>query len=197
MSAIAAILDFRSERFKLFLIYESPKCFLPSFESIGLSVQEKTGEIDVQDACHGGHLWFPIGTILTTFYLQVTSMLPTKFCVRWPFGSGEESKNRFSRWLPWRPSWATDRNDFIFFFIYKSPRCFLQSFESVGLSVKEKKRKIYFEDGRYCRHLGFPIGMTLAIFNLQVTAMFLTKFRVNWPFGSGEEANCVHLGFPI
>ena len=32
-------------------------------------------------------------------------MLPTKFRVNWPFSSGEEVKNRFSRWLPWRPSW--------------------------------------------------------------------------------------------
>ena len=34
-----AIFDFRSERVYLFLIYTSPWCFLPSFESIGLSVQ--------------------------------------------------------------------------------------------------------------------------------------------------------------
>ena len=35
-------------------------------------------------------------------------MLPTKFRVNWPFSSGEEAKNRFSRWLPWRPSWISD-----------------------------------------------------------------------------------------
>ena len=29
---------------------------------------------------------------------QVTLMLPTKFQVNWPFDSGEEPKNRFSRW---------------------------------------------------------------------------------------------------
>ena len=28
-------------------------------------------------------------------------MLPTKFQVNWPFGSGEEAKNKFSRWPPW------------------------------------------------------------------------------------------------
>ena len=39
------------------------------------------------------------------FDLQVTPTLPSKFGVNWPFGSGEEVKNRFSRWLPWRPSW--------------------------------------------------------------------------------------------
>ena len=44
-----------------------------------------------------GHLGFLIGTILAIFDLQVAPMLPTKFRVKWPFGSGEEVKNRFSR----------------------------------------------------------------------------------------------------
>ena len=30
--------------------------------------------------------------------------------------------------------------------------------------------------------------MILAIFDLQVTLMLPSKFGVNWPFGSGEEA---------
>ena len=33
-------------------------------------------------------------------------MLPTKFSVNWPFGSGEEAKNRFSSWR----SWISDQN---------------------------------------------------------------------------------------
>ena len=41
--------------------------------------------------------------ILAIFDLQVTLMHPSKFGVNWPFGSEEEAKNRFSRWLPWRP----------------------------------------------------------------------------------------------
>ena len=41
---------------------------------------------------HGGHLGFPIGTILAIFDLQVILMLPSKFGVNWPFGSGEEAK---------------------------------------------------------------------------------------------------------
>ena len=53
----------------------------------GPSVQEKQ-KIDFQD---GGHL--PIGTIFIIFDLQNTLMLPTKFQVNWPFGSGEEVKN--------------------------------------------------------------------------------------------------------
>ena len=31
-------LGFLSQRFELFLIYKPPRCFLPSFESIGISV---------------------------------------------------------------------------------------------------------------------------------------------------------------
>ena len=72
-----------------------------------------------------------------------------------------------------------------FFFIYKSPRCFLPRFESIGPLVQEKKRKIGFRDGRHGRHLGFPIGTIFAIFNLQVTPMLPTKFQVHWPRGVG------------
>ena len=34
-------------------------------------------------------------------------MILTKFQVNWPFDSGEEVKNRFSRWPPWRPFWIS------------------------------------------------------------------------------------------
>ena len=61
--------------------------------------------------------------------------------------------------------------------------------ESVGLSAQEMKGKIDFQDGGHGSHLGFPIGTILAIVDLQVTPMPPTKFRVNWPFGAGEEAN--------
>ena len=53
-------------------------------ESTGLSVQEKKRKVDFQDGCHGGHLGFPIGTILAIFDLEVTLMLPSKFGVNWP-----------------------------------------------------------------------------------------------------------------
>ena len=112
-------------------------------------------------------------------------MTLTKFGVNWLWALGEEAKNRFSRWPPWRPSWIFDRH---YFFIYKSPRCFLASLESTGLAVQEKKRKIDFQDGCHGGHLGFPIGMILPIFDQQVTPMLPSKFGVNWPFGSGEEA---------
>ena len=70
--------------------------------------QKKT---DFEDGRQGSHLLFLIGMILAIFELQITPMLPTKFRVNWPIGSGEEVKRRFSRWPPW-PSWISDRNNF-------------------------------------------------------------------------------------
>ena len=112
-------------------------------------------------------------------------MLPTKFQVNWHLGLGEEAKKRFSRWQPWRPSWISNQHDFSYFWL---PWCFLQSLESIGLSAQEKKRKIDFQDGDHGGHLGFPIRTILATFDLQVTPMLPTKFRVNWHLRLGEEA---------
>ena len=79
--------------------------------------------------------------------------------------------------------------------------CFLASLESSGLSVQEKKQKIDFQDGGHGGHLGFPIGMILAIFDLQVTQVLPSEFGVNWPYGSGKEAKIDFQdgchGFPI
>ena len=48
---------------------------------------------------------------------------------------------------------------------------------STGLSVQEKKFKTDFQDGGHGSHLGFQTGMILAIFELQVTPILLTKFQ--------------------
>ena len=63
---------------------------LTSIKSVGLLGQLKSFKFDFQDGLRGGHFGFPNGTILTIFDLQVTPRLPTKFQVKWPFGSGEE-----------------------------------------------------------------------------------------------------------
>ena len=78
-------------------------------------------DLDFQDGGHGGHLGFPTGTILAIFDLQVTTILPSKFEVNWSFSSGEEAKNRFSRWPPWWPSWISDRHDFSYFWSTSHP----------------------------------------------------------------------------
>ena len=66
MAAMAAILDFRSKRFLLVLIYKVPRYILTGFDSVGLSVQEKKCKIELQNGGLGCHLGFPIGTILAT-----------------------------------------------------------------------------------------------------------------------------------
>ena len=78
----------------------------------------------------------------------------------------------------------SDQNNFsFFFFIYKLSQDFLPSFESIALSVQEKF-KIDFQDGDHGSHLGLTIETIFAIFNLHVSSIFPTKFRVNWHFGS-------------
>ena len=108
-------------------------------------------------------------------------MLPTKFQVKWPFGSGEEAKNRFSRW---RPFWISDRTILTIFDIQVTA---MLPTKSAGRLVQEKKRIIDFQDGQNGGHHGFRIGTILVIFYLQVTPMLPSKIQVSWPFGSGEE----------
>ena len=82
---------------------------------------------------------------------------------------------------------AANQNDFSYYWstFVKVTSILLMNFESIALSVPEKKFKIDFQDGR---NLRFPIGMIWVIIDLQDTPMLPTKFRVNWPFGSEEEA---------
>ena len=42
-------------------------------------------------------------------------MLPNQFGVNWLLGLGVEAENRFSRWLPWRPSWNLDDTILVIF----------------------------------------------------------------------------------
>ena len=129
----------------------------------------KKRKIYFQDGGHGGHLGFPIGTILAIFDLKVTPMLPTKFRVNWLFGSGEKAKNRFSRWRPWRPSWNSDQNDFSYFWSTSHPDASYQVSSQLAL--------------RFI--LDFRLEWFLLFFDLQVNLILPTKYQVNWPRGVG------------
>ena len=50
----------------------------------------------------------------------------------------------------------------------------------LAFRFKEKKFKKDFQDGGHGSHLGFWISMILAIFDLQATPIFPSKFPVNW-----------------
>ena len=52
------------------------------------------------------------------------------------------------------------------------------SFESVGLSVPEKKFKINFQNGGDGGHLGFTIRTVLAICDLHVTLILQMKLLI-------------------
>ena len=161
MVAMAAILDFR--------------CFLSSFKSVGLSVQEKKIKIYFKDGghCgHGGHLAFQIGTMLAIVdYKSPHCFLPTYKSIGLLFR---------------RRSTKIDFQDgghlefpigTILAISYLQVIPMLPTKFQVNWSfVQEKKRKKYFQDGRHGGHLGFPIQTILNIFDLQVTAMLPTKF---------------------
>ena len=61
--------------------------------------------------------------------------------------------------------------------LYRSPD-YQTSFESIGLSFKEKFN-IDFHDRGHGGHLGFPIQIFLAIFDLQVIMIISMTFQVN------------------
>ena len=113
MATAVAIVDFWSEWCQLLLTDKSPKYSLPSFQPIGLLVQENKFKIDLQDS---SHLRVLIETILAFFFnLQVTPILPTKFRVRWTFRPGEVVQNTFLKWPPWPASWISDQKDLAIF----------------------------------------------------------------------------------
>ena len=173
-------------------MYKSPQCYLPSFKSIDLLVQEKRRKIDFQDGHHGSHLGISIGTILAVFIYkspQVSSfipsfkstghlvqekkrkkdakmlqpswisdqndfsffwctshlMLPTKFQVNWPFSSGEEAKNRFSRWPPQWPSWISSQNDFSYFWSTSHPDASYQVSNQLAFWFRRRREKKIFK----------------------------------------------------
>ena len=61
------------------------------------------------------------------------------------------------------------------------------NFESIALSVQEKKFKTDFQDGGHGAIWDFLSQRFELFFYLQVTLMLPTKFRVSWPFSSEEE----------
>ena len=85
--------------------------------------------------------WRPsLSTILAISDLQVTLMLPSKFGFNLPFGSGEEAKNRFSRWLPWRPSWISDRHNFSYFLSISHPNASYQVWSQLAFGFRSRSR---------------------------------------------------------
>ena len=120
--------------------------------------------------------------ILAIFDLQVTAILPTKFPVYWPFGSGAEAKNRFSRWPRW-PSWISERKDNGYFVIQVT--LMLPTKFRVRWPFCSEEVKNILQDGCHGGQLGFPIRTILAFFlstshpdaSYQVSSQLAFRFR--------------------
>ena len=120
-------------------------------------------KIDFQD---GGHLGFPIVTILAIFDLEVTTMLPTKFRVNWPFRSGEEAKNRFFKMATMAAILDLRSAGFVATFDLQVTPMLPTNFRVNWPFSSGEEAKNRYQDGGHGGHLGFPIGMILAIFDL-------------------------------
>ena len=120
--------------------------------------------------------------------------------------SVQEKFTTFSRWQAWRPSWISDKNDFSYFWSTSNLDTFYQMLSQLAFQFR-RSSSIDLQNGAHGGHLGLSIGTILATcsFNLQDTLTLPTKFRINWPFCSGEEFQNRflkwwrggHLVFPI
>ena len=63
--------------------------------------------------------------------------------------------------------------------------CCTKRFE---INMFKPKLFFFFQDGGHDGHLLFPTKIVLAIVYLQFATTLPIKFRVNWPFGLGEDA---------
>ena len=140
---------------------------------MGLSVQFR---IDFQDGNCGGHLVFPIGTILAISWIY-----KSPWCFLRSFASvgltvQKKKRKRDFQDIDNAGHLGFQIGTILALFYLQSPWCFLPSVESSRLSVQDRKRTIDFQDGSYGGQLAFPIGKIWALFNLQVMSMFPTKF---------------------
>ena len=71
--------------------------------------------------------------------------------------------------------------------IIKSPWYFLSSFELIVFLMQENNFIIDFYDGCRCGHFWISSQNDLSYFDLQVTPILPTKFRVNQPIRSGVQ----------
>ena len=139
MTTIATIWDSLSQRFELFFTYKSPRCFLSSFQSIGLSVQKKKGKIDFQD---GRNLGFPIGTILAIFISSSHPNPSYQFSNQLALWFRKISeKKRVSRWLPQWPSWISDPNNLSYFRSTSHPNASYQVSNQLAFQFRRRSEK--------------------------------------------------------
>ena len=158
-------------------MYKSPRCFLPSFKSIGLFVQEKKRKIDFQDGGHGGNLGLSIGSILVLYDLQGYSPGPhaSKRSFKSVGFSVQEKKQKhtFLRLRPWQPSCISDRNNFSYILSTRHPDASYQVSSQLAFRFRRRAKKKDFKDGG---HLEFLFGRKLLLSFFLLIFLFIYLF---------------------
>ena len=140
-----------------FGISMSPRRFPSSFDSTWLTVWEEICFEEFQD---GGHLGHWNKSILAILNFHNTPMSPIIVKLNQTYCLVADVIWRFSRWLPWWPSWISERNHFS---NSKSPWCpdAFHHFRSIRLTVREQINIEDFHDGQRCclKILRWPIWL--------------------------------------
>ena len=92
------------------------------------------------------------GMILAILNLCVTVMPPIKFWLNLTYGVGDVAW-RISRWLPWRPSWISERND-------------SSNFESLSDVSHQVSAQFDLQFGRRCQLKNFKMATMAAILDI-------------------------------
>ena len=160
-----------------------PDAFYQVSSQLAFGFRRRSEKKDFQDGHHGGHLGFPISRNLATFNLQVSLMLPTKFGVNWPLGSGDAAKNRFSRWRPWQRFWFPIGMILPTFDLHVTPMLPIKFRVKwlLGLGEEAKSRFSWRPSWIYHRHDSSYFRSTS-----HPNASF--QVSSHWPFGSGGKA---------
>ena len=73
------------------------------------------------------------------------AMLPTKFQVKWPFGSGEDAKIKFLRWRLLRPSWIINQKDSSYFLSTRHPDASYKVSSQLAFRFRRRREKQIFK----------------------------------------------------
>ena len=142
------------------------QCSLPSFESVGLLVQEKKRKTNFQEAAIFDFLNRKDFSLFSFNY-------KSRRCFLLSFKSGEEAKNRFLGWPPRQPSWISRQNDFMYFWSTSHPMLPTKFQDNWHFSSGEEAEN-RLSRWPPCGHLKFPIKTILAFFYLLINPMLPT-----------------------
>ena len=119
-------------------IYKSPWCFLPSFESTGLSVQKKKRKIEFS---RWPPSWISNWNDFSYFYIYKSSR-----CFLQIFNSAgplvqENKRKKVSRSPLWRPSWNSDPNNLNCFRSTSHPNASYQVSSQMAFQFRRRSAK--------------------------------------------------------